>query len=124
METEWKRVIDQPAEHLTITNARSPAGTLTITVTGDLDRETMTKFRRHLAGVVDGHRDGDLDLNLSAVDFCDLAGLRTLQALDQATDGHHQVRITAASPAVDALLQLCRIPTLLAYTPSTSPHEH
>ncbi|MEV6596089.1 STAS domain-containing protein [Actinoplanes sp. NPDC051346] len=117
---------DRPTfpQHLTITTAPSPSGTLTITVTGDLERDTATTFRHHLTGILDGHHAGDLDIDLSAVEFCDLAGLRLLYALERATDGSHQVRITAASPAVDVLLQLCDTPALLGYTPPPRPYRH
>ncbi|OJF12624.1 anti-anti-sigma factor [Couchioplanes caeruleus] len=111
--------MDEPAQHITVSTAPSSAAILTITVSGDLERDTVTTFRHYLACVLDGHPTGDLDLNLSGVEFCDLTGLRTLHALD----GHHQIRITAASPAVDVLLQLCDIPTLLGYTPPPSPHQ-
>ncbi|RSM41953.1 hypothetical protein DMB66_55400 [Actinoplanes sp. ATCC 53533] len=62
-------------------------------MTGDLDLDTVTTLRHHLAG----DHAGRFDPNLSAVEFCDLAGRDTLRAFGRAVDSRHQVRITAVA---------------------------
>jgi ABC-type transporter Mla MlaB component len=45
-------------------------------ITGDIDEFTYPRLTTALAGLADG--DGDIHLDLAAVQYCDLAGLRAL----------------------------------------------
>jgi anti-anti-sigma regulatory factor len=45
-------------------------------LTGDIDEFTYPRLTTALAGLAD--RDGDIHLDLAAVQYCDLAGLRAL----------------------------------------------
>ncbi|KUL31765.1 STAS domain-containing protein [Actinoplanes awajinensis] len=114
-----------PRLALVATPAAAEAGTVAVTVIGDLDATTMAAFDHQLAAILDSHpHHRHLDLDLSAVDFCDLTGLRTLQTFDPDGAGqrhHPTARITGAGTAVQVLLRLCRIPTLLGYHPPTEP---
>ena len=58
---------------LRIARTGSPAGLM---LTGDIDEFTYPRLTTALAGLAD--RDGDIHLDLAAVQYCDLAGLRAL----------------------------------------------
>lgn len=72
------------------------------------------------AGVIDAHTaedlsgrldelgvDGNVHLDLSAVEFIDSSGLRALVNAHQALDGAgHQLRLSGISAAVDRLLEI------------------
>jgi ABC-type transporter Mla MlaB component len=47
-----------------------------LVITGDIDEFTYLRLTAALAGLADG--DGDIHLDLAAVQYCDLAGLRAL----------------------------------------------
>lgn len=103
---------------MTISGIRHPCGTLTVTVTGDLDFCTVSTFRRQICGLLDGQYGGNLELDFSRLDFCDLAGWRAVHAVvETAATMRYRTRITAAAPCVDAVLRLCQIPVFLGYTP-------
>ncbi|MEV4640120.1 STAS domain-containing protein [Actinoplanes sp. NPDC049548] len=100
---------------IVVTEVRRRDGAILVTVTGDLDVETTAMFHRRLGDILDG-RDGQrLDLDMSTLGFCDLAGLRALHALGLAGA---PVRIVAAGPSLNVLLRLCQISVLLDYTPA------
>jgi anti-anti-sigma factor len=109
-----------PAEAcITVTAVRLRPGVVVVEVTGDLDATTTATFHHCLSEILDSHHDQPVELDLSALQFCDLAGLRALHAWDQAVDGaQRQVRITAAGPGLDLLLRLCHIPGVLGYPPA------
>ena len=96
-----------------------PSGGATVMVVGELVFDTVPIFRRRVAAIRDGGRGAPVDLDMSAVEFCDAAGLRALQSVaDTAAEVQLEVRITAASSCLDVLLKLCQISRLLGYTPS------
>ena len=64
-------------------------------ITGDIDEFTYLRLTAALAGLADG--DGDIHLNLAAVQYCDLAGLRALIRLSAGDDDrpdHEGRRVT------------------------------
>jgi ABC-type transporter Mla MlaB component len=66
---------------LRIARTGSPSG---LVITGDIDEFTYLRLTAALAGLADG--DGDIHLDLAAVQYCDLAGLRALIRLSAARD--------------------------------------
>lgn len=96
-----------------------PSGGATVMVVGELAFDTVSIFRRRVAAILYGGQGAPLELDLSAVEFCDAAGLTALQSVaDTAAEVQPRMRITAASSCFDVLLGLCQIPGLLGYTPS------
>ena len=95
-----------------------------VAVTGELDAATAAAFERRLAEILDGRPGRRVELDLSALEFCDLTGLRALHALGVA-DGEapQQIRIIAAGPSLEVLLELCQIPAVLGYAPPAPPHD-
>jgi hypothetical protein len=55
-----------------------------LVITGDIDEFTYLRLTAALVGLAD--RDGDIHLDLAAVQYCDLAGLRTLIRLGAGDD--------------------------------------
>ncbi len=98
-------MIDDATGHITITHLPLPDGGLTIAVSGALTITTAPAFDQYLRAVLDHHPGVRLELDLSEVEFCDLAGWRALHAV-----GHHPVCITAVSEPVDVLLRLLAVP--------------
>ena len=104
---------------LTIIDSRLPSGTQRITLTGELDRTSAPTLQQWLRDAFDHHPGTPLELDLSALEFCDLAGLRTLQAVEQAaTAAHCLAQIVAAATCVDVLMQCSQTPDLLGYSTS------
>lgn len=111
--------MDDAAPPISFVVVARPSGGATIMVVGELALDTVPTFHRRVAAILDGGQSAPLELDLSAVEFCDAAGLRALQSVaDAAAEEQPGVRITAASSYVDMLLELCQIPVLLGYTPS------
>ncbi|WP_328479075.1 STAS domain-containing protein [Actinoplanes sp. NBC_00393] len=107
---------------IAVTEVRLYDGAVLVAVTGELDIGTTATFHYQLSEILDGCDGQRLDLDLSALDFCDLSGLRALHALGRAcAQDRCPVRITTAGPALNVLLHLTQTPTLLDYTP---PQEH
>jgi anti-anti-sigma factor len=100
-------------EDLTVTTRRTGSGELLVRVVGELDIRTAAPMLRQLAGLLD---DGPalIRLDLTAVGFCDHAGLRALNALGESA-GPDRVRIVAAHSSVDMILRLCGLETFLGY---------
>ncbi|WP_328460963.1 STAS domain-containing protein [Actinoplanes sp. NBC_00393] len=113
--------LDVASRRIAVTEIEPRSDAVLIAVTGDLDIGTKATFHRRLSEILDG-RDGQrLELDLSALVFCDLTGLRGLHALGRAClQSGRQVRITTAGPCLNELLRLCRTPVLLDYA---SPHN-
>lgn len=106
------------ATPITISGNRRPCGTLSVTVAGELDFSTAPAFQRQIRGLLDGEQGGGLELDLSRLDFCDLAGWRAVQAVAEAAGTmRRRTRITAGAPCLDLLLQLCHVPVFLGYRP-------
>jgi len=106
---------------LTVTEALLAPGTVLITVTGDLDIATTPTLQRRMCEIRAARPDRSLQLDLSGLLFCDLAGLRALHALDQVdAEERRRVRITVAARCLDVLLHLCRVSAVLGYTPPAS----
>jgi anti-anti-sigma factor len=110
--------VDAVTYRIAISGDHLLSGTLTIAVIGELDLGTAAAFHRQICTLLDGRHGGCLDLDLTLLDFCDLAGVRAIHAVAEAAAAtQHQTRITAAAPAIDTVLQLCQIPAFLGYTP-------
>jgi anti-anti-sigma regulatory factor len=108
------------ASPLTISDTRHPCGTLTVMVNGELDFNTAPIFHWRICGLLEGQYGGSLELDLSGLDFCDLAGWRAVHAVaETAAEVWYRTSITAAAPCLDAFLRLCDIPEFLGYTPRT-----
>jgi anti-anti-sigma factor len=90
-------------------------------VIGELDIGTAPAFHQQIRALLEGRHGGCLELDLTLLDFCDLTGMRALQAVAEAAAAtRHRTRITAAAPALDTVLQLCQIPAFLGYRPPSS----
>ncbi|KUL23553.1 STAS domain-containing protein [Actinoplanes awajinensis] len=110
--------MDHAKQRLTATATRSSPTVVVVAVTGELDFSTVTSLGQQLSAVVTGQRDR-LCLDLSGLEFCDVAGLRALLEIGRVRPG---TEVTAAGSAVDTVMQLCDLPTLLGYSPGRHPH--
>ncbi|GIF01322.1 STAS domain-containing protein [Paractinoplanes rishiriensis] len=103
---------------LIVTEAVLVSGAVLITVTGELDIATTPTLRRRMSEIRAAWPDRRLHLDMSGLLFCDIAGLRSLHALDQAdAEGRRQLRITAAGQCLDVLLELSDAAAVLGYAP-------
>jgi anti-anti-sigma factor len=106
------------APPITISATQQPCGTLTVAVAGELDTGTAPTLYRQICGLLHGQYGSGLELDLSRLDFCDLAGWRAVHAVaETARKRRYHTRITAAAPCLDTVLELCHIPVFLGYTP-------
>ncbi|GAA2691889.1 STAS domain-containing protein [Actinoplanes palleronii] len=103
--------MDHAKQRITIIISRLDPDTVVLTVAGDLDHATVPAFDQQVSAALHEQSASVVRLDLAAVQFCDLVGLRALHALGA------PVRITAAHPQLDTLLRLCRISVLLGYRP-------
>ncbi|MFJ9789726.1 STAS domain-containing protein [Streptomyces globosus] len=97
-----------------------PGGRAAALVVGEITDTTAPPLRRSLLAALGSSSHG-LDLDLSAVAFCDIAGLHLLLDLRaRALERGRTLRVTAASPLVRQLLEAtaCWIP--LAADPASS----
>lgn len=105
-------------QRLTVTEVGLRRDAVRVAVTGELDIGTAAALHQRLSEILDRHPGQRLELDLSALDFCDVAGLRALDDFDQTSaQARCQVRIAAAGYCFDLLLKLCATPTVLGYTP-------
>ncbi|MEV4194633.1 STAS domain-containing protein [Streptomyces toxytricini] len=82
-----------------------PGGRVAALVVGEITDTTAPPLRRSLLAAL-GSSAGGLDLDLSAVAFCDIAGLHLLLNLHaRALEKGRTLRVTAASPLVRQLLE-------------------
>ncbi|OJF12886.1 STAS domain-containing protein [Couchioplanes caeruleus] len=94
-------------------------GVLTLTMTGELSITTAETARTQLTALLERSPAPQARLDLSGLDFCDLAGLRLLLHVSaQTAAAGRAVRVSAASPAVDYLLTLTRTAPSLGYQPA------
>jgi anti-anti-sigma factor len=106
------------ATPVTISGRRHPGGTVTVTVYGYLDFSTASTFHWQICELLEGQCGGSLELDLSDLDFCDIAGWRAIHAMaETAGKMRYRTRIIGPAPCLDTLLQLCDIPVFLGYTP-------
>ncbi|GIF45442.1 STAS domain-containing protein [Actinoplanes xinjiangensis] len=99
-------------------------GALTLTVTGELCTITADTARTQLTALLQRSSAPQVRLDLSRVHFCDLAGLRVLLEVSvQAAAADRPIRVSAASPAVDYLLNLTQTAPSLGYQPATEPRH-
>lgn len=120
-----ERHTDEATSRIAVTEVPRRAGSVLVAVTGDLDIGTTDTFDRRLSEILAGRSDHLLELDLSALEFCDLIGLRALCAWGQArAENRQRIRITAAGPALDLLLHFCRIPALLDHVPQLTHREN
>ncbi|MFF4799442.1 ANTAR domain-containing protein [Streptomyces sp. NPDC001351] len=97
---------------------------MNVRVCGELDHGGR-QLERGLAEALDGSASG-IDLDLSAIGFCDCSGLNLLLGLRRkALDEGKTVTISASGPSVDRLLELTGARELFAhpgsYSGSTEP---
>ena len=110
--------MDAVTPRITISDARLPSGALAVTVTGDLDIGTAPTFHRQICGLLDDGCREHLELDLSLLDFCDIAGMRAIhEVAEAAAERQRQTWITASAPSLDTVLKLCGIPILLGHVP-------
>jgi anti-anti-sigma factor len=96
--------------------------TLTLTVTGELTITTADTARTQLAALLQRSSAPQVRLDLGGLSFCDLAGLRVLLQISVLADAADRtIRVSAASPAVNNLLNLTRTAASLGYQPATEP---
>jgi anti-anti-sigma factor len=107
---------------LVATEARS--GMVRVAVSGDLDYNTAEQFRAGLLVLLERVPVSVLDLDLSAVGFCDCAGLNALlAAFEAATLVGCRFTISAATPGTAWLLERTGLGPHLGYTPEPYPVE-
>ncbi|MFB6518655.1 STAS domain-containing protein [Streptomyces sp. NPDC056401] len=97
-------------EELEIGVEADPPGSITVRVCGEIDFDSAALLRDTLLTALAAH-SGSLLLDLRRVGFCDCAGLNALLvARSTARRAGRSLRITAASPCVERLLELtgCR----------------
>ncbi|WP_432834257.1 STAS domain-containing protein [Dactylosporangium sp. CA-092794] len=82
----------------------SPDGTVTITVSGELDMTSAPELITVLREAIHSHGPSRVELDLTAVTFMDSTGLQVLVAAN--TDVGGGLHITGASPPVRRLLQI------------------
>ncbi|WP_284581493.1 STAS domain-containing protein [Streptomyces sp. 2P-4] len=97
-----------------------PGGRVAALVVGEITDTTAPPLRRSLLAAL-GSSSGGLDLDLSAVAFCDVAGLHLLLNLRaHALEKGRTLRVTAASPLVRQLLEATARWTPLTATPASA----
>ncbi|WP_170047230.1 STAS domain-containing protein [Couchioplanes caeruleus] len=99
------------------------AGVILATVSGPVDLLTVDRFRTQVEALLpDGGvrvLEGLLELDLSQVSFCDVAGLRALLAVrDTATRAGYRMMITNADGYTEALIAVFRLSELLGFQPA------
>ncbi|MEU4557501.1 STAS domain-containing protein [Actinoplanes sp. NPDC023936] len=115
---------DEVERRLTVTEVGVRQDVVRVAVTGELDMGTAAVLHRRLCEIRGARPAGRLELDLSALGFCDLTGLRALDALGRASSpAWCQVHIVAAGPSLDLLLDLCRMPRLLGYIPPSAHRD-
>ncbi|MFF4490663.1 STAS domain-containing protein [Streptomyces sp. NPDC001544] len=84
-----------------------PAGDrVGVMVRGDLDFDAGRRLQHQLHDILN-RSAGGMDLDLSAVDFCDCSGLNLLLRLrEQAAEHGKTLTVRAGSPMVERLLDL------------------
>lgn len=86
---------------LRITLVHSPPS---LAITGDIDESTYGRLLSALEKFTDG--PGDIHINLAAVDYCDLPGLRAIVGLT-GTNGHsRRVVLHNAPPHLNTVLRI------------------
>ncbi|WP_409240323.1 STAS domain-containing protein [Streptomyces sp. PA5.6] len=100
---------------------RVPLQRLTpIVVHGELDIRTANELRPDLLRAL-AHSQGGLDLDLSALTFCDCSGVNLLLALHQyAREEGKRITISSAQPAVERILDLTCTRALFMPDPSSA----
>jgi anti-sigma B factor antagonist len=102
---------ESKSNSLEITVGRSES-TVTLTVRGEVDLETSAALREAFDGAIDS---GDIQVDLSAVDYMDSTGLRAvLVARDEAESRGATLRVVAASNIVSRLIEIAGVDGLLA----------
>lgn len=96
-------------------------------VRGEVDMDDVDGLRHDLAAALHSSRDG-LDVDLSAVTFCDSSGLHILLDLDRlAREGGKSLALTALSRPVARLIRMSGADRLLTIrnqpTPEAAPAD-
>jgi anti-anti-sigma factor len=116
--------VDDSERRLSVVEVGLLRDAVRVAVTGELDMGTAAMLHQRLSEILGDRHARCLELDLSALEFCDLTGLRALDALAQpSSPAWPQVRIVTAGPALDLLLGLCRIPALLHYVPPSAHRD-
>jgi anti-anti-sigma factor len=85
-------------------------GAAVVRLVGELDLAAVPTLQSALAGV-----DGDVELDCSEIEFIDAAGLGAiLRAQETCTAGGGKLVLVDPGPAVDRLLQLVELDTVLS----------
>lgn len=83
-------------------------------LSGEIDAAGIDVLRQHLRMVIDA-ATGDVDVDMSAVVFCDSTGLRELLATrHELMASGRQLRVVNPSPCVARLLELAGVSGLLS----------
>lgn len=119
LSTAALRVIDElgpdPGTDVQVTVGPLVGNVVSVAVSGELSRPVDPAVAARLAEVLDEVGLG-VDLDLSGLRFCDVAGLRLLLDLRQrAISGGRQMRVVAASSAVRTLMVLTETAALFDY---------
>lgn len=99
-------------------------GTVRVAIAGNIDFVTADQLQTGLLGLLERVSASMLDIDLSAVCFCDCAGLSALMAVyDAANERGCGVRITAAAPGTAWLLSATGVGARFNYPPSSVQHN-
>jgi anti-anti-sigma factor len=92
---------------------------LRVTIRGDVDVQTAESLRAELLALLADERVVRVfELDLSEVDFCDLAGLRAVAAAcDAATQGGRQMFVCAAGACTSLILATLDAGDAVGYQP-------
>jgi anti-anti-sigma factor len=105
---------------LRIATSRTAPTVLSLAIGGDLDVVTADELRSRLIGMLDGDRPTLIDLDLSAVGFCDLLGLAALLTFRvAATSVGCRVVISCAALGTGWLLGATEVGELFGYRAAT-----
>jgi anti-anti-sigma factor len=94
-------------------------------VTGEIDLATAERLRAGLLAILEEVPMSGLDLDLSAVDFCDCTGLGALMTVHKAAARVGcGITISAARPGTSWLLELTGLGAYFAYPPAMAGHHN
>lgn len=111
----------QPVRHvapsLTVSVTPGPCGTACVSARGEIDLHSASMLHTDLLIALTAYR-GVIGVDLTAVDFCDCAGLNALlTARGAALSARRDLHVTGVSPQVRRLLQLTGTAALLICPP-------
>ena len=100
---------------------RRQDGTITVSPAGDVSLETTPVLREVLRQVVESQDGGAIDVDMSAVDFVDSAGIGVLVAAQRAAAARgSRLVVTSPGPMIRMVLQISGLDGILV-RPAADP---